>query len=102
MLREQTLLRLMRLATKNGLANAMTTNGFWGKTPAKARKTLAGLKKAGLAFFTLSWDRFHAEFQGPEAGENILHAAEELDVPMNVNITRLADDSEIEELTKPF
>jgi organic radical activating enzyme len=102
MLREQTLLRLIRLATKNGLASAMTTNGFWGKTPAKARRTLASLKKAGLAFFTLSWDRFHAEFQGPEAGQNILRAAEELDVPMNVNITRLADDSELEDLTKPF
>src|SRR4029079_772635 len=67
----------------------------------RARKTLAALKKAGLGFFTLSWDRFHAEFQGPEAGENILRAAEELGIPMNVNITRLADDAEIEELAKP-
>ena len=102
MLREQTVLTLMRLAARSGLATTVTTNGFWGKTPSRARKTLAGLKKAGLTFFTLSWDRFHAQFQGAEAGENILRAAEELGVPMNVTITRLADDSELEELTKPF
>ncbi|HUQ18198.1 MAG TPA: nucleotidyltransferase family protein [Gemmatimonadaceae bacterium] len=102
MLREQTVLRLLKTAAKSGLGSALTTNGFWGKTPARARKTLAALKKAGLGFFTLSWDRFHLEFQGMEAGENILRAAEELGVPMNVNITRLADDSEIEDLTKPF
>ncbi len=102
MLREQTVLRLMQLAHKNGLASALVTNGFWGKNPNKARKTLVAMKKAGLSFFTLSWDRFHAEFQGPEPGKNLLRVAEEVGVPMNLNVTRLADDSELDELTKPF
>nr|MDP9179155.1 nucleotidyltransferase family protein [Gemmatimonadota bacterium] len=56
----------------------------------------------GLSVLTLSYDRYHAKFQGPEPGRNILRAAEELAVQMNVNITRVTDDTDIAELIKPF
>jgi hypothetical protein len=102
MLREAILVRLMSLATRYGIASGMTSNGFWGKTLPQARRTLATLKKAGLRFFTLSYDRYHAEFQGPEPAKNVLRAAEELRIPMNVNVTRVANDSDMGTLLAPF
>ncbi len=102
MLREALVVRLMSMATRFGMTTVITTNGFWGKTPAAARRTLAALKKAGLQFFTLSYDRYHAEFQGPDPAKNILRAAEELQVPMNVNVTRVADESDMASLLAPF
>jgi pyruvate-formate lyase-activating enzyme len=102
MLREKLVARLMSIAKKRGVVSAMTTNGFWGKSLPAARRTLASLCKSGLGFFTLSYDRYHAEFQGPEPGQNILRAAEELGVPMNLNVTRIADDTELNDLIRPF
>ena len=102
MLREKLVARLMAIAKKRGVISAMTTNGFWGKSFPAARRTLASLCKSGLGFFTLSYDRYHAEFQGPEPGQNILRAAEELGVPMNLNVTRIADDRELDDLIRPF
>ena len=102
MLRQPLLLRLLRRAKAGGMSTTMATNGFWGKTLPGARATLRALRKAGLDRFTLSYDRYHAEFQGPEPGRNLAQAAEELGIPMNVNITRVSDDSEIPDLVKPF
>jgi pyruvate-formate lyase-activating enzyme len=102
MLREKLVTRLMSIAKKRGVVSAMTTNGFWGKSLPAARRTLASLCKSGLGFFTLSYDRYHAQFQGPEPGQNILRAAEELGVPMNLNVTRIADDTELNDLIRPF
>ncbi|HEX6576143.1 MAG TPA: radical SAM protein [Gemmatimonadaceae bacterium] len=102
MLRDKLVVRLMAIAKKRGLVSAMTTNGFWGKSLPAARRTLANLCKSGLGFFTLSYDRYHAQFQGPEPGQNILRAAEELGLPMNLNVTRIADDTELDDLIKPF
>ena len=102
MLREKLVIRLMSIAKKRGLASAMSTNGFWGKSLPAARRTLASLHKAGMSLLTLSYDRYHAEFQGPEPGQNILRAAEELRIPLNLNVTRVADDSEVGDIIKPF
>ena len=102
MLREKLVARLMSVAKKRGVVSGMTTNGFWGKSLPAARRTLASLRKSGLGFFTLSYDRYHAAFQGPEPGQNILRAAEELGVPMNLNVTRVSDDTELDELIRPF
>ena len=102
MIREKLVVRLMSIAKKRGLVSAMTTNGFWGKTLSDARRTLGSLCKSGLSLLTLSYDRYHAEFQGPAPGQNILRAAKELGIPLNLNVTRVADDSEISDLVKPF
>jgi hypothetical protein len=102
MLRHDLVLRLMALARKCGLTSAITTNGFWGSTLTGARRTMKALRAEGLGLLTLSYDRYHAKFQGPEPGRNIMRAAEEFGVPMNVNFTRVTDDTEIAELIKPF
>jgi hypothetical protein len=102
MLREQLVTRLVRLATRSGMSAAITTNGFWGKSASSAFTTVKRLRKAGLGLLTLSYDRYHAQFQGPEPGLNILKAAEVLKVPMNLNVTRVADDQEIGALVEPF
>ena len=102
MLRQDVVLRLIGIAKKAGLGATVTTNGFWGQTLPAARQTLSALRKAGLTFFTLSYDRYHAKFQGPEPARNIVRAAEEIGVPMNVTITRVANDSEVADLIKPF
>jgi MoaA/NifB/PqqE/SkfB family radical SAM enzyme len=102
MLREPVVRRLIAAATRCSLATLITTNGFWGKTLPQARRTLKSLRKAGLGFITLSYDRYHAEFQGPQPGKNILRAAEELEVPMNINVTRVANDTDLASLLAPF
>jgi hypothetical protein len=102
MLRQDVVLRLIGIAKRAGLGTSVTTNGFWGQTLPAARQTLSALRKAGLTFFTLSYDRYHAKFQGPEPARNIVHAAEELGIPMNVTITRVVNDSDVNDLIKPF
>jgi len=102
MLRQDMVLRLLSVAKKCGIAASVTTNGFWGHSLPNARTALSALRKAGLTFFTLSYDRYHAKFQGPDHARNITRAAEELGIPMNVTITRVVDDSELGELIEPF
>src|SRR5688572_28671267 len=102
MLREREVLEVLRECRRLGVATRMTTNGFWGRTPARARRTLAALIEAGISGMTVSYDRFHAAFQGPEPVVNIAHAATASDFALDVNVTRLANDEEIEDLVAPF
>ena len=92
MIREKILLEMLRLAKKRGLACTISSNGFWGKNPATAWRKVRTLKRAGLDRITISYDRYHAEFQGPEPALNIARAAEWYDLPFNLNITRVASD----------
>lgn len=102
MLREPLVLRLVRSARKAGMKTALATNGFWAKSLPAARSKLKALQRAGLDLVTLSYDRYHAEFQGPQPGLNLARAAEEIGMPLNMSITRVADDSEIAGLIDPF
>jgi hypothetical protein len=102
MLREKVVLRLVRECQRLRVATAMTTNGFWGKSPAGARRRLTALRRAGLGALTVSFDRYHAEFQGPQAARHIAEAAEELNFPVNINVVRLAADPELPQLVAPF
>ena len=102
MLREREALEVLRECRRLGVATRMTTNGFWGRTPERARRTLTALIEAGIGGMTVSYDRFHAAFQGPDPIVNIARAAAALDFRLEVNVTRLADDEEIEELVAPF
>lgn len=102
MLREKVLLRLMRECQKSGVKTAITSNGFWGKNPEKAAAKLAELRDAGIGILTISYDRFHADFQGPEPALNIARAGAKDNFPININITRTADDSELTEISRPF
>jgi MoaA/NifB/PqqE/SkfB family radical SAM enzyme len=102
MLRMRLVLRLMREAKRLGMVSAMTTNGFWGRTPSGALRLMHAMQKAGLGALTISYDRYHAEFQGHEPALNIARAAEELRVLVNINMTRTADDQDLGKLAAPF
>lgn len=102
MLRERVALEVVRECRRLGVGTRVATNGFWGRTPERARRTLAALLDAGLNGLTVSYDRFHAAFQGPEPVVHIAWAAAALGFSIDVNVTRLADDEEIEALVAPF
>jgi pyruvate-formate lyase-activating enzyme len=102
MLRADLVMELMRRAKAHGIPSIMVSNGFWGKKPEKAASTLKKLLESGLTRLAISYDRFHAEFQGPEPVLNILDAVGQLDWTIHINITRTADDSELEDIVKPF
>ena len=94
MLREK-LLRLLRECQKLGVVSVMTTNGFWGSTLRDARRRVKALRRRGLGSLTVSYDRYHAEFQDHRPVFNIALAAEELNFPINVSIVRVAEDEEL-------
>jgi hypothetical protein len=102
MIREKLVFEILRIARKRGLVTTLSSNGFWGRKPATAWRKVAALKRAGLGRVTISYDRYHAEFQGPEPALNIARAAEWFDLPLNVNITRVKDDPELAGLVAPF
>lgn len=102
MIRERLVFELLRLAKSRGLSCTMSSNGFWGRKPAAAWRKVRALKRAGLDRITISYDRYHAEFQGPEPALNIARACEWFDVPVNINITRVRDDPDLEAVVRPF
>jgi pyruvate-formate lyase-activating enzyme len=102
MLREPLVLRLLHECQRLGLASATTTNGFWGGTLADARRRLKALRRAGLVVLTVSYDRYHAEFQDPRPLLNIARAADELTFPVNINIVRVGEDPELRPIVAHF
>jgi pyruvate-formate lyase-activating enzyme len=102
MLREKIVRRLLRECKKLGVSPVMTTNGFWGKSLSGARRKLKALRRAGLNALTVSYDRYHAEFQGPQAALHIAQVAEEQAFAVNINVVRVADESDLSQLVAPF
>ena len=102
MLRERLVFQILKTAKKRGVACTLTTNGFWGRNQAKAWRKVAALRRAGLIRITVSYDRYHAKFMGPGPALNIARAAEWFDLPLNINVTRVRDDPEIDGIVAPF
>ena len=102
MIREKLVFDLLRAAKKRGMLTTMSSNGFWGKRQTNAWRTVAALKRAGMGRLTISYDRYHAQFQGPQPALNIARAAEWFNLPLNINITRVANDPEIASIVAPF
>ncbi|MFA5504375.1 MAG: radical SAM protein [Vulcanimicrobiota bacterium] len=103
LIRHRLLFELMELAhTRYGITTAIVSNGFWGKKPERARDFFHQMVKHGLVRLAISYDRFHAKFMGPEPVCNILEVARREQWIVNINITRTADDHELEELLAPF
>ena len=103
MLREDLVMKMLTEVRAAGMGATLTTNGFWGKTPEAARQKTRALCEAGVRRLTVSYDRYHAEFQGSEPAVNIARAFEELDLPMlmSINFTREAGD-DLADLVAPF
>lgn len=102
MLRESLVLELMNKARLRGVRSTMVSNGFWGKKREVAGRTLKRLRQAGLCRMALSYDRYHAEFQGPGPLLNILDEVRKMGWNAHINITRTADEKDLEELVRPF
>ena len=102
MLREKLVFELLKAARKRNMGSNLSTNAFWGRNRANAWRKVAALQRAGLGRITISYDRYHAEFQGSEPALNIARAAEWFDVPLNINVTRVASDPDLESLVAPF
>ena len=102
MMRRDLVIRLMRQTQRLGMANGLTTNGFWGKKPVQARATLKEMMRYGLFYMTVSYDRYHAEFMGPEPILNIAAAAHDLGFFFNVNVTRTLEDENLDEYARLF
>lgn len=102
MLREELLLELIEIAGRAGIPCNLVSNGYWGKKPEKAHDTLERLLKAGLVRLSISYDRFHAKFQGPQPALNIIEAARRLDTEVHIHITRAKDDHDLDEIVEPF
>ncbi len=102
MLRAPLVLEILRECKVLCVGTAMTSNGFWGRDARKAETTLQELIDAGLGQLTISFDRYHAEFQGPQAVENIIRAGQKRNFTVRVSVTRALDDTELNEITAPF
>ena len=102
MLRENIVLDMMRECQRLGLTTALSSNGFWGKTPQRARETVARLKEAGLSLVTISYDRYHADYQGPEPAVNIARAAGEAKLAVNISVTRTVEEDDLDAIVAPF
>lgn len=61
MLKEE-LFKTIAFATEKGLMSRCVTNGYWGKTPAAAKRTATRLKQAGISEINLSTGLEHQEW----------------------------------------
>ena len=86
MLRPRTVLRLVRTASRLGVATSLTTNGSWGRTAARAWHGVHALRRAGLGSLAVSVDRYHEEFQGPTPAFLIARAAEKAGLPVRISL----------------
>ena len=102
MLREKVLLEMLREAKRLGMVTALASNGFWAKTPERARETVARLTEAGLRLATISYDRYHADYQGSQPAVNIARAAEEFGMILNISITRTVEEDDLDAIVAPF
>lgn len=102
MLRQELLLELMTKARDHRVPSSMVSNGFWGKKRDKVGELLEQLRSAGLRRLALSYDRYHAEFQGPQPLLNILDAAQEIGWGVHINVTRTQDEIDLADLIAPF
>jgi hypothetical protein len=102
MLRPRTVLRLVRAARRLGVTTSLTTNGFWGRTAARARHGVHALRRAGLGLLTVSVDRYHDEFQGPTPALLIARAAEQAGLPVRISLVAPAVDDGLAPLVAPF
>ena len=95
MLRLPVLVRLLRECRRLGVRTAITSNGFWGRNRIQVRRYLRALTRAGLSGLTVSYDRYHAEFQGPNPILAIARAAEGGPIPLRINLVRGTDEAEL-------
>lgn len=76
---------VMRAARDLGYYICLNTNGFWARTPDKARETLGELKDAGLKAVFPSASAYHLKYVPLERVKNVRQACADLDVVYELN-----------------
>lgn len=102
LLHQDLFLEVLRYAHELKMSTIVISNGFWGKKRERASEILRLMKLWGLVRLAISYDRFHAEFMGPQPVLNIAECARELGMPVNINVTRTRDDHDLTEILRPF
>lgn len=77
--------QIVRGAAALGLSVSVTTNGFWGRSPA-APKLLADLRSDGLTALHISTSEFHEEFRRRDVVVNAVRVALDAGLRATVNI----------------
>lgn len=88
------LLELTEYAYDKSFHISATTNGFWGGYRESTNEKLDSLKKVGLSKLSLSCDNFHQEYVPMESIKNIIIAAKDLDIQIDMGsiITKSTSD----------
>ena len=76
---------IVRHAAALGLSASVTTNGFWGRSPA-APKLLADLRSDGLTALHISTSEFHEEFRKRDVVVTAVRLALDAGLRVTVNI----------------
>lgn len=63
-----------------------TTNGYWGRSLAKAREVCSRLRESGVTSLELSWDYWHQPFVSGDAVSNCLMACREFEIETNLRV----------------
>jgi pyruvate-formate lyase-activating enzyme len=98
MLRAPIVVRLVRECRRLGIVATINSNAFWGRNRFQARRHLRALRRAGLGGLIVSYDRYHAEFQGAAPVLNLVHLAEEAAVPVRITLVRGTDEHELSDI----
>lgn len=102
MLRPAVVLRLTRDAKSRGLKVVLGTNGYWGRDPEKCRETMEALREAGLDSISLSTDQWHEPFVPLVVIQNVVEAARENNLKIQLSVTRAVTDEYADEVQRVF
>jgi len=88
------LFKTIAFATQNGLATRCVSNGYWGKTPAAAKRTVDKLVAAGIGEINLSTGLEHQEWVPQQSILNCAEALVDAGVFTLVTVEKDTDTSE--------
>jgi len=90
-LRKEWLLDAIAVATQAGFRTRVVTNGWWARTPEKARQMVQELREAGLEELNTSYDDYHAPFAPMEKIVNLVRATLETDMRLAIAVVNDAN-----------
>jgi organic radical activating enzyme len=80
------LLEALANVSAGGYVSRLVTNGWWAKTPEKARRWVDDLKKVGLTELNTSYDDYHAPFCDIDNIVNLVRAALDADLRVGLGV----------------
>lgn len=84
--------RLIECSVKNKLTPSVVTNGFWAASYDSTVQIIQELKRMGLAYINISYDKHHAKYVPHENIDYIIAACEKENLPYVIAITKLREE----------